>query len=130
MYELERIANFLSERRERLGMSDYHIAALSKVSQPTIYRFLSGKSYNISAANLVRIAQALGSDIGPDLHETFPPEEFREKRAAYKAQKIIEATAATSALENQNISDEDRKAMMRRIKHKLLAGSPKDLWSE
>lgn len=129
MYELERLANFLSERRDMLGMSDYDIALFSNVSQPTVYRFLSGKGLNISTANLIKIAQALGSDIAPDLHETYPVEDFREKRAEFKAQKIVEATSATSALEGQNIDEADREAIKRRIKQKLLAGPPKDLWS-
>ncbi len=130
MYELERLANFLSARRERLGMSDYHIAAFSGVSQPTIYRFLSGKNLNISAANLIKIAQALGTDIGPDLHETYDIEEFREKRAAYKAERIARATQATAALEGQGVDEKALSDMKERLKHKILAGSNKNLWAD
>jgi transcriptional regulator with XRE-family HTH domain len=130
MYELERIANFLSERREQLGMSDYDIARFSGVSQPTVYRFLSCENLSISARNLIKIAQALGSDISPDLHETYTVDEYREKRAHYKAEKIINAAQATSALEGQNVNSETLQSMKKNLIHKLLAGSPKKLWSD
>jgi len=130
MYELERFANFFSDRREQLGMSDYDIAALSGVSQPTIYRFLSGQNPNISTANLIRIAETLGCHIGVDFEESYSVEEYREARANKKAEDVVRATQATSAMEGQGLDEKTLADMKQRIKQNLLAGPAKDLWAE
>lgn len=130
MKELKWFANLFSDRREQLGMSDYDIARLSGVSQPTIYRFLSGQNQNISAANLIRIAETLGFHVGVEFEESVSAEEYRARRANKKAEEIVRATQATSALEGQGLDKQALKNMKERIKQKLLAGPAKNLWAD
>jgi transcriptional regulator with XRE-family HTH domain len=122
------IVNRLTERRELLGMSDYDIAARSGVSQPTVYRILSGGAGKASFGNLCRIAAALGFRI-----EAVPEKsagDMREGQAAAKAGKIVAMTQATSLMEGQGVDTLSLGDMEDRLKQKLLAGPSKNLWSD
>lgn len=126
--QLNRLINRLTDRRVQLGMSEYHIAWRSGVSQPTIHRILSGENPQASLANVLAIADALGLAIEVSPHMSV--EEYRDWQADRKAGQIGAMTQATSALEGQGLDKETRKAIKERLKQKLLAGSPSALWSE
>jgi transcriptional regulator with XRE-family HTH domain len=118
----------LTERREDLGMSDYHIAARSGVSQPTVYRILSGQNPNASFEKVLAIAEAMGMTLIVDAPLSVG--DFRRYAASIKAHDVVNRTMATSALEGQNIDAKTIHEMQDSAKQRLLAGPAKDLWAE
>ena len=125
---MQHIIRQLSQRREQLSMSDYHIAQRSRVSQPTVYRVLSGQNPRASFENVMAIADAMGMSLVTKPLESIG--EFREKQAERKAGMIVKMTQATSAMEGQGLDPLAYVDTKAQIKQKLLAGPAKDLWAE
>ena len=70
------MVNLLSERKLKLGMSEAHIAARSKVSQPTVHRIFSGNHKNAGFEDMMTIAKVLGVEIqkyGPSIKTNIKP---------------------------------------------------------
>lgn len=125
---IRQILSDLSERRALLGMSDYHIADRSGVSQPTVYRILSGKNPQASFEKVMAIAEALGMTL--TTNPLMEAGEFRACQADRKAASVVNRTRATSALEGQNFDARTLNQMRDSARQRLLAGPAKDLWSK
>lgn len=113
------------QRRRQLRMSYAQLAVLSGVSAPTLFRALSGKNANVSFANVVSLAKALGVSLEM---QAIPAHQFLEQAAEKKADSLVGMVQGTSGLEAQAVDKEQLDAMKRQTVHELLAGSRRNLW--
>lgn len=114
-------------RRAQLGMSYRALARRSGVSEPTLKRVLHGQSPEASFATVEAIAAALGVSVRFEDRSVLA---IKEEAARRKAESIAAMTQATSGLESQGVSGEALEEITRTLTHKLMAGSPRHLWSE
>jgi len=114
-------------RRVQLGMSYRALARRSGVSEPTLKRVLHGQSPEVSFATVAAIAEALGVSL---LFEDRSVVQMKEEAARRKAESIAGMVQATSGLESQGVGDAALEEITRTLTHKLMAGSPRHLWSE
>ena len=92
----------LENRRRELGLSQSALAERCGVSLPTVHRVLSGHSLSASFENTVAIARALGMEL--DAVPVVPADEFLERQARKKAERLVGMVQGTSALEAQAVS--------------------------
>ncbi|MFL1404216.1 helix-turn-helix domain-containing protein [Marinobacter sp. M1N3S26] len=104
-YRMETIySEWLRKLMDKRGISQYKLASLSGVPQPTIQRILSGESKNPKADTLSKLSRALGSDDFDDRYdlsrgETSVPPELNSllseasPRSYKQLMKIAEAAA-------------------------------------
>lgn len=114
-------------RRVQLGMSYRALAQRSGVSEPTLKRVLHGQSPEVSFATVTAIAEALGVSMR---FEDRGVVQMKEEAARSKAESIARMVQATSGLESQGVGDAALEEITRTLTHKLMAGSPRHLWSE
>ncbi|HEY7252166.1 MAG TPA: helix-turn-helix transcriptional regulator [Methylomirabilota bacterium] len=60
---MDELATRIRKARVESGLSREHLAARLDVSYKTVVRYETGRSRNISAARLIRIAEATGKPI-------------------------------------------------------------------
>lgn len=116
----------LERRRLELGMPYPALSKRAGVPLPTLTRSLNGSS-NPSFATIEAIAEALGM---PLLGQAIDSESLLEQQAQSKAKRLVDMTQATSALENQAVSEQHLERMRKQNYHALLSGSRRRLWSE
>jgi transcriptional regulator with XRE-family HTH domain len=118
----------LEARRRKLEMSCAALARRSGVSLATVQRILSGKHAEASFANVLAIAQAL--DMSVEIEPNASATEVRQRQARQKAERLVNMVQATSGLEAQPVSADAICEMTAQTASELLAGSPRELWSE
>jgi transcriptional regulator with XRE-family HTH domain len=121
----EQILEKLANRRRQLRMSYSVLAKRSRVSMPTVVRLLSGPNPQSSFGNVLAIAAALGITFR---FEAVPLEEFLERQAKQKAEKLVGMVQGTLALEEQAVDVKTIARMKRKTVLELLAGSAQRLW--
>ncbi|MBK7404175.1 MAG: helix-turn-helix domain-containing protein [Phycisphaerales bacterium] len=119
------LAERLAQRRRALRMPYPALAERSGVSEPTVKRILSGGAEAASFEKVAAVAEALGM---PLAFEAIDPDEFRERTAREKAERIARLVQGTSALEGQAVRGEEARRLVERSYHELLAGSGRRLW--
>ncbi len=123
---LQITAQRLTRRRTELGMSFAVISNRSGVSQPTAKRILGGHIGQVSFANVVAVAEALGIRFGsPDLDASA----LLHQQARTKAEYIARLVQGNSALEGQAVDSAAYKNLVELTYHELLAGSRRRLWA-
>ncbi len=120
------IVEELAARRRALGMSFPQLAERSGVSEPTVKRILGGHAGSASYAGVAAIAEAMGMPLRSD---PINPDEFRERAALEKAERLARLVQGTSALEAQGVPPAEFRRLVARSVHELLAGPPRRLWS-
>ncbi|TVQ60965.1 MAG: XRE family transcriptional regulator [Phycisphaerales bacterium] len=123
---LSNLAERLTERRERLGMSYPALAERSGVSEPTVKRVLAGRIAEASFENVAAIAEALGMPLTADPIDV---EDFREQAAREKAERVARLVQGTSALEAQAVDADQYRKLVERSMRELLTGSRRLLWA-
>jgi len=126
----DKIANLIkyyNQRREQLGMSQTRLAELSGVSLPTLQRFFSEHSANVTLDTISKIAQVLGLSLTTE--EVVSTQTMLENQAHQKAEKLAGMVQATSALEAQGVSADSYKAIKNQLFYGLISGSKRRLWS-
>jgi transcriptional regulator with XRE-family HTH domain len=121
----EQILEKLASRRRQLRMSYSVLAKRSGVSMPTVVRLLSGRNPQSSFGNVLAIAEALGIAFR---FEAVPLEEFLERQAKQKAEKLVGMVQGNLALEEQAVDVKTIARMKRKTVLELLAGSAQRLW--
>lgn len=117
----------LAHRRTELGMSFAIIAFRSGVSEPTAKRILGGHIGQVSFANVVAVAEALGVRIGaPDLDVR----DLLHHQARAKAEYVARLVQGNSALEGQAVDSAAYQHLIDLTYHELLAGPRRRLWAQ
>lgn len=120
-------AQRLSHRRTELGMSFAVISQRSGVSQPTAKRILGGHIGQVSFANVVAVAEALGVRFGaPDLDVR----DLLHQQARMKAEYVARLVQGNSALEGQAVDSAAYQHLIDLTYHELLAGPRRRLWAK
>lgn len=117
----------MRKRRRELGISYVDLAARSGVSVATVKRILSGQVGGASLSHVDAVAQAMGLSLSA--REVCPADEFKERAAREKAARLVRMVQGTSALEAQAISEKHAKRLTNESIHRLMAGSPRRVWS-
>ena len=115
--------------REALGMSSTYLGKKAKLGQPRISRLESAEmTGDLKVSSLQKIAKALGMTFVYG----FVPESTMEEMVRKRAEKIVSQRMArldrTMRLEQQGLSDKDKKKAFQGMVEKLLIENPKDLW--
>ncbi len=115
--------------REALGMSSTHLGKKAGLDQSRISRLENAeKQGNLKVSSLQKIAKALGMRFVYG----FVPETTLEEVVRKQAKKIISQRMTrldkTMQLEQQGLSDTEKKKAFQNMVDKLLMEHPKDLW--
>ena len=120
---------WISEIRRALGMSARQLAARLSVSQPAVSQYETGEvSGTITLETLEKAAAALGCHL---VYALVPPvslEDLLHRQARRVATKMIERTAHSMHLEQQDVSEEETKKQIEDLTQQLLADRPRTLW--
>lgn len=114
--------------RSVLSLSSYKLAERLTVSQARISNAEKAEiNKSISLKTLEKIANALNCD----LYYCFVPkesvEDYLRNKASEKAKEIIEYTSHTMRLEDQEISQEEKKRLYEQLVRELM-DNPKRIW--
>jgi transcriptional regulator with XRE-family HTH domain len=115
----------LQRRVKELDISISDLARRSGVSRATVIRMLGGKNEHYSVSNLQAVLTALGMQI--DLLAV-PSEEFKDRVAGQKAQRLITLTQGNVALESQAVSATSAQEHLEATKARIASSSRK-LWA-
>jgi len=115
----------LQRRVKELDISISDLARRSGVSRATVIRMLGGKNEHYSVSNLQAVLTALGMQI--DLLAV-PSEEFKDRIAGQKAQRLITLTQGNVALESQAVSATSAQEHLEATKARIASSSRK-LWA-
>ena len=115
--------------RESLGMSSSQLAKKAGLGQPRISRLEKAeKSGDLKVSSLQKIARALGMKFVYG----FVPEVSLEDMVRKQAEKIVlarmERLDRTMRLEQQGLSDEEKKKAVQGMVDKFLMENAKGLW--
>lgn len=102
------------------------LADRSGVSEPTVKRVLAGRIAEASFENVSAIAEALGM---PLMTDPIDIDDFRERVAREKAERVARLVQGTSALEAQAVDEDQYRKLVERSMRELLCGSPRWLWA-
>lgn len=116
--------------REALGMSSTYLGKRAKLHQSRISRLENAeKQGNLKVSSLQKIGKALGMTFVYG----FVPESTMEDVVRKQAEKVVSRRMArldrTMRLEQQGLSDQEKKKAFQSMVDKLLAEHPKDLWN-
>jgi transcriptional regulator with XRE-family HTH domain len=121
------MVGFLNRRRRELGLSYQAIAEQSGLSLPTVRRILADGQPSATLSSVLAIARVLGARL--TVSAEVDADEFLERQAREKAERLVGMVHASSALEGQGLDAETRAQMVRQTVHELLAGSRRKLWA-
>ncbi len=127
MASLSDMVRFLNRRRRELGVTYAALAQRSGLSVPTVRRILAGGGESASLSSVLAIARVLG--VGLTFSAESDADQFLERQAREKAERLVGMVHASCALEGQGMDEDTREQMVRRTVHELLAGSKRKLWA-
>lgn len=127
MSSFSEIVQILDRRRRELGLSYNALAERSGLSVPTVRRILAGGQQGASLSSVLAIARVL--DVGLTFTAESDADQFLERQAREKAERLVGMVHASCALEGQGMDKDTREQMVRRTVHELLAGSKRKLWA-
>ncbi|MEI7668619.1 MAG: helix-turn-helix transcriptional regulator [Pseudomonadota bacterium] len=126
LLSIPQIVRQFNQRREQLGISQSRLAELSGISLPTVQRFFSDNSSNISMETVYKMAKILGLNLIAE--EVMDTQRIIENRAREKAQKLAAMVQGTSSLEGQGLAKKSYKMIEQNLFHALVSGSKRKLW--
>lgn len=125
------VKGWLRSIREALGISGKHLGERMGVSQPRIVQLekdeLSGA---VTLKTMRQAAEALDCVFVYVLVPRTSLEETIREQAKKVAEKRLSRTSHTMLLEDQSVSDDERKKMFDAKVEELIREMPRDFWSE
>ena len=121
----------IREIRRALGMSAGQLATRLAVTRPAVSQYESGEvKGTITLDTLEKVAAALGCEFVYALVPKVPLDNLLQRRARRVATKMIERTAHSMHLEQQDVSENEIKKQVEDLTQQLLADRPRTLWSD
>jgi transcriptional regulator with XRE-family HTH domain len=118
----------LQNRRKQLGIPYEDLAARSGVSVATAKRILTGHFESASFKHVAAIAETMGLSL--DMREESPAFAVRQRAAEQQATRLVRMVMGTSALEAQQISEDQARTLVQESVLRLLQGSPRQVWAK
>jgi len=122
------LIKLLSYRRMLAGLTTAEIARRTGISQPTVYRILSGQSQHVQLDHIIKIGRLLGCSLQWDA--VLSEEDLITAQADRKAEKAVRMLQGTSGLEGQGLSPKELDRIRKKTKRKILSGSDRKIWRE
>lgn len=117
--------------REALGMTTTQLARRLRVSQPRVIALEKGEAAGVvTLETLARAAEALDCRLVYALVPRKPLEALVDERVTALAEKRLNATRHTMALEDQSVDAADEAAHLERLTRNILAHSGSKLWDD
>jgi len=117
--------------REALGMTTAQLARRIGVSQPRVIAIEKAeKQGSITLDSLERAARALDCQVVYALIPKKPLNELVKERAQIVAEKRLQSTRHSMALEAQSVSKSDEKEQLRRLGERLIKKAGSGLWDD
>lgn len=120
---------WLRSVRKALGMTTSQLAERLSVSQSAISKYeRSEREQTITLKTLRRVASALDCELAYAVVPRIPIRERREKRAREVARRRIESVQHSMELEDQAISEEEKRRQIEGLTQELLDEWPRTIW--
>jgi len=126
---INKIGQRLRDIREAVGMTQKQMAKRLKVSQSAISQIEENRETS-SLGTILKIAQTLGCEIMGAAVSKESLESIIKKRAEIAAQKTLNRTFATMAMEKQTPSDDAYKYQLKKLIEELIENPGPELWEE
>jgi predicted DNA-binding mobile mystery protein A len=125
------VKGWLRSIREALGLSGKQLGERMGVSQPRIVQMEKDElSGSVTLKTMRQAAEALDCVFVYALVPCTSLEETIREQAKKVAQKRLSRTNHTMLLEDQSVSDDERKKMFDAKVEELIREMPRDFWSE
>jgi predicted DNA-binding mobile mystery protein A len=125
------VKGWLRSIREALGLSGKQLGERMDVSQPRIVQMEKDElSGSVTLKTMRQAAEALDCVFVYALVPRTSLEETIREQAKKVAQKRLSRTNHTMLLEDQSVSDDERKKMFDAKVEELIREMPRDFWSE
>jgi predicted DNA-binding mobile mystery protein A len=117
--------------REALGMTTAQLARRIGVSQPRVIAIEKAeKNASITLNSLERAARALDCQVVYALIPRKPLNDLVEERAHIVAEKRLQSTRHSMALEAQSINKSDEEEQLKRLSERLINKAGSELWED
>jgi predicted DNA-binding mobile mystery protein A len=117
--------------REALGMTTAQLAQRIGVSQPRVVAIEKAeKNASITLDSLERAARAMDCQVVYALIPRKPLNDLVEERAHIVAEKRLESTRHSMALEAQSVDKSDEEVQLKRLSERLIEKAGSELWEE
>jgi predicted DNA-binding mobile mystery protein A len=117
--------------REALGMTTAQLAQRIGVSQPRVVAIEKAEiNASITLDSLERAARAMDCRVVYALVPRKPLDDLVEERAHIVAEKRLESTRHSMALEAQSVDKSDEEVQLKRLSERLIEKAGSELWEE
>jgi predicted DNA-binding mobile mystery protein A len=117
--------------REALGMTTAQLARRIGVSQPRVVAIEKAeKTASITLDSLERAARALDCQVVYALIPRKPLNDLVEERAHIVAEKRLQSTRHSMALEEQSVDKSDEEEQLKRLSERLINKAGSELWED
>ena len=117
--------------REALGMTTAQLARRIGVSQPRVVAIEKAeKNASITLDSLERAARALDCQVVYALIPRKPLNDLVEERVRIVAEKRLQSTQHSMALEAQSIDKSDEEEQLKRLSERLMKKAGSELWED
>ncbi|RLA40911.1 MAG: mobile mystery protein A [Gammaproteobacteria bacterium] len=117
--------------REALGMTTAQLARRIGVSQPRVVAIEKAeKNASITLGSLERAARALDCQVVYALIPRKPLNDLVEERVRIVAEKRLQSTQHSMALEAQSIDKSDEEEQLKRLSERLMKKAGSELWED
>jgi len=117
--------------REALGMTTAQLAKRIGVSQPRVVAIEKAETQgSITLDSLERAARAMDCRVVYALIPKKPLNELVKERAQIVAEKRLQSTRHSMALEAQSVSKSDEKEQLKRLSERLIRKAGSGLWED
>ena len=117
--------------REALGMTTAQLARRIGVSQPRVVAIEKAEiNASITLDSLERAARAMDCQVVYALIPRKPLNDLVEERALIVAEKRLESTQHSMALEAQNVDKSDEEEQLQHLSEQLIRKAGSDLWED
>lgn len=117
--------------REALGMTTAQLARRIGVSQPRVIAIEKAeKNASITLDSLERAARALDCQVVYALIPRKPLNDLVEERAHIVAEKRLQSTRHSMALEAQSVDKSDEEEQLKRLSERLINKAGSKLWED
>ena len=122
---------WINEIRGALGMSARQLATRLNVTGPAVSQYEKGEvNRTITLETLEKVAAALGCEFVYALVPKDSLDDLLHRRARSVATKMLERTAHSMHLEQQDVSENEIKKQIEDLTQQLLADRPRTLWND
>jgi len=117
--------------REALGMTTAQLARRIGVSQPRVVAIEKAeKNASITLDSLERAARAMDCQVVYALIPRKPLNDLVEERAHIVAEKRLQSTRHSMALEAQSVDKSDEEDQLKRLSERLIEKAGSELWDD